>query len=404
MADLSVHSFTRTDTALDTLSQVAEERGKTGYIDKKGNIAGGTISVANKSGNRDQSAVLDKVLSNLQKDINDLVKTSGGSESDSARLHQYVLKTANEELGPLEAPARGKLGNRGDKTLQKLDIILDIAVGAVKGFKQLFAAEHAPSARKELPVDQQSEKSKANLVLARQIEDLSDEITEKRSEVDRILSTPEAERNRYDDILLSNWQRDLPSLESKLAALEAKHAKATREVQLPKGDVAEYRHTQELEGNHYQYTVSSFEDQSVAASNINVGRWGDLESDQAVFEANPDLVDGDAIKDVEYDYVAPPSTDEAKSLQTLQNFDDDWEIGFADDPSYEVIVKNPGRKDEYTEVTFTEDVVGTKRSVINAWRDVIESQRDQLKAKINEAAPPQIAAAIITDLEVTWRR
>jgi len=402
MADISVNSFTRTDTALDTLNQVANERGKIGFVDKKGNIAGGTISVANKSGNnRNQSAVLDKVISNLQKDISDLVKSSGGSENDSARLHKYVLKTANEELGPLEAPARGKLGNQ---TLQKLDVILDIAVGAVKGFKNLFAAEHAPSARKELPADQRSEKGKANLVLARQFEDLSDEIAEKTAEIGRILSTPKAERNRYDDILLSNFQRDLPSLLDKKADLQAKIAKAAREVQIPTGEVPEYRHTEALEGNHYQYTVSSFEDQSVAASNINVGEWGDLESDQALFEANPDLVDGDPIKDVEYDDVEPPATDEAKSLETLQNFDDDWEIGFADDPSYEVVVKNPGRKDEYTEVTFTEDVVGTKRSVVNAWRDVIESQRDQLKAKINEAAPPQIAAAIITDLEVTWRR
>ena len=57
--------------------------------------------------------------------------------------------------------------------------------------------------------------------MAQRIEDLSDEITEKRSEVDRILSTPESERNRYDEILLTNFQRDLPVLEGKLAALEA---------------------------------------------------------------------------------------------------------------------------------------------------------------------------------------
>jgi len=55
-------------------------------------------------------------------------------------------------------------------------------------------------------------------------------------------------------------------------------------------------------------------------------------------------------------------------------------------------------------VKFTEDVVGTKRSVVDAWRGVVESHRGELKEKINEAAPPEVAAAIITELEVTWRR
>ena len=391
MADINVHSFTRTDTAIGTLADVAGDRHQTGYIDKKGNIAGGTISVANRSGNRDQSAVLDKVLSFLRRDIYDLVKSSGGSVSDSERIHKYVLKTADEEVGTIEAPDRGKLGSRGDETLNKLDYVLDIAARAVSGFKNLIKSEHAPSQWRGQ--------------LAQRIEDLSDEITEKRSEVDRILSTPESERNRYDEILLTNFQRDLPVLEGKLAALEARQEKANRkEVKLPQAETPQFRHTEELEGHHYAYTASSFEDQSVAASNINIGRWGDLESDQAVFEENPDLVDGDAIKDVEYDYVAPPKTDIEKSARTLENFEDDWEIAFADDPSYEVVVKNPGRKDEYTEVKFTEDVVGTKRSVVDAWRGVVESHRGELKEKINEAAPPEVAAAIITELEVTWRR
>jgi len=390
MADISIQSFSRTDSALDTLSKVAEDRHKTGYIDKKGNIAGGTIQVANKSGNRDQSAVFDKVLTFLQKDIGDLIRSSGGSEADASRLHSYVLKTAKDDYGEnvLEAAPNKKLGSRGNRALEKLDAILDIAVGAVKGFNKLAKTEHAPTVRNE--------------TLARQIEDLNDEISEKRSEVDRILSTPEPERNRYDKILLSNWQADLPNLENKLEALEAKYAKSTRQVTLPAAEQAQYRHTQQLEGNHYAYTVSSFEDQSVAASNINIGEWGDLESDQALFEQNPDLVDGDAIKDVEYDNEIPPSTANEKSVRTLQNFEDDWEIGFADDPSYNVIVKNPGKKNEYTEVNFTEEVAGTKRSVIEAWRGIDQPFREALKGKINETAPPEIAAAIITDLQVSW--
>lgn len=474
MADIGIESFGRTGAALDTLDQVADNRRQIGFVDKKGNIAGGTIQVANRSGNTDQSAVLDKVLNFLQRDIGDAIRSSGGSQQDAARLHAYVLKTANEDFidareGPLEVNRGKKIGSRGDGTLDKLQHVLHTAVKAVRGFANLAKVSNAVELRQEAPTLKQSDDAKANQRLARQIEDLSEEITEKRSEVDRILGTPESERNRYDKILLSNWEADLPNLEAKLATLEAKYAKATRQVTIPKAEQPEYRHTQKLEGNHYSYTVSSFEDQSVAASKINVGQWGDLENDRTLYENNPDFETSDPIKTDDYEndeleatekqllrreieiltdeindelsakgselnrLLAIPKNernqdavalitkleteiatlegklevledDRDPTFTTLQNFDDDWEIAFADDPSYEVVIKNPGKKDEYTVAKFTEEVTGTKRSVVDTWRGVAEPFRQELKTKIQDTAPPEVAAALITDLEVVWAR
>jgi len=400
MADISVNSFVRTDTALDTLDQVRGNGKKTSFVDKKGNIAGGTLSVANKTGNnRSQSAVLDRVLSLLKQDIGDLIRSKGGSKQDAARLHSYVLKTASEDFAdPLEVEPGKKIGA---KTLDKLQHVLDTAVRAVTGFNALSGAREASIQRTEAPTEEQAIKAKQNEALAQRIEDLSDEITEKRSEVDRILSIPESERNRYDAVLLSNWQGDLPNLESKLAGLEAQYAKATRQVTLPAGEQAEFRHIESREGHHPHYTVSSFENQS---AKVSVAQWGDLAGDRALVEADPEIEYLDPIKGVEYDNDLQVGEPKSPSAETLENFDDDWEIAFADDTSYEVTIKNPGKRNQYAEVNFTESVVGTKRSVVDAWRGVEGPFRDALKAKIQETAPVEVAAAIISDLEVTWAR